>query len=109
MIAKESYLSVSHLEAIAKKRIPTVLRNQYKIDNSVKDGEYMTCKSCYTHVAYTKKEKPPKFAISNGWLIGEIPRSIIGNDISDILASSVAKICIFRNVFSYSAGAHKII
>ena len=38
-----------------------------------------------------------------------IPRPIIGNDISDILASSVAKIRMFGNVFLYSAGAHKTI
>ena len=122
LIAKKSYLSVSHLEATANKRIPIGLRNQYKIDNNdflsslllsprarVKNGEYMACKSCYKYVAYNHGEKPPKYAISNGWLVGEIPKTIIGNDISDILASSVAKVRIFGNVVSYNAGAHKTI
>ena len=122
LMAKQSYLSVSHLEAIANERIPIALRNQYKIDNNeslsclflspqahVIDRAYMVYKSCHIHVLYSSEDKPPKFAISNGWLIGEIPRTIIGSDISDILASSLAKIRIFGNVFSYSAGAHKTI
>ena len=123
LIAKESYLSVSHHEATANKRIPIALRNQYKIENNdslsslllspragVKDGEYMACSTCFKHVAYNKNTaNPPKFAISNGWLIGEIPSNIIGNDVSDILTSSVSKIRIFANVFSYNAGAHKTI
>ena len=67
------------------------------------------CKVCFVHVAYNDGDKPPKFANSNGWLIGEIPRTIIGYDISDILASSLAKIRILGNAFLYSVGAHKII
>ena len=58
---------------------------------------------------YSTGDNPPKFGIRNGWLIGKIPRTIIGNDISDILASSVVKIRILGNVFSFNAGAHKTI
>ena len=99
-MSKQLYLWVSHLEAIENERIPIALRNQYKIDNNeslsclllsleahVVDGAYMACKSCHTHVIYPSGFKLPKFAINNGWLIGEIPRTIIGSDISDILAS----------------------
>ena len=67
----------------------------------------MACSACFTHISYYIGENPPKFSISNGWLIGEIPSTIIGNDISDILAASLSKIRIFANVFSYNAGAHK--
>ena len=122
LIAKKSYLSVHYLEATTNKIIPTELRNQYKIHNNdsltnvllspragVTDGTYMACKSCHTHIRNNSGEKPPKFAISNGWLIGEILNEIVGHDIDDILASSVAKVRIFANVFSYSAGAHKTI
>ena len=42
-------------------------------------------------------------------MIGEIPRSVVGHNIGDILAASVSKVRIFANVFSYSAGAHKTI
>ena len=47
--------------------------------------------------------------ISNGWCIGELPKNICDGKIEDILASSVAKIRIFANVYSYNAGAHKAI
>ena len=66
-------------------------------------------KSCHKHVLYTSGDNPPKFAISNGWLIGEIPRSVVGHDIGYILAASVAKVRIFANVNSYLAGAHNTI
>ena len=79
LIAKEFYLSVSHLEETSNKRIPIALRNQYKIDDDelsnlllsprahVKDGEYMACSACYKHISYYTGEKPPKSSISNGW------------------------------------------
>jgi len=117
--AKQSYLSVDFVTAYTQKQIPTELRDQYKIINNkalcnlllpprahVKGGSYMSCKSCHKHISYSKSENPPKFAISNGWLIGEIPKSLIGHDISDILASSLARVRVFGNVYSYSAGAH---
>ena len=41
--------------------------------------------------------------------MGKIPKSVIHHDIPDILASLVAKIKMFGNVYLYSAGAHKSI
>ena len=38
-----------------------------------------------------------------------IPEEVIGGDIDDILSSVVARVRIFGNVYSYSAGAHKAI
>jgi len=116
--AKQSILSVRFVEETTQKPIPTELCNQYKINNNetlsnlllsprahVKDGLCMSCKSCHKHVTYSKSDKPPTFATSHGWLIGEIPTSVIDHDIPDILASSVAKVRIFGKVYSYSAGS----
>ena len=69
----------------------------------------MACQTCQRSIAYSKSDTPPKFAISNGWCIGELPNDIIDGEISDILQSSVAKFRIFANVYSYNAGAHKAI
>ena len=120
--AKQSVLSVHFVEERNQKPIPIGLRNQYKIHNNeplsnlllsprahFKDGLYMSCKPCHKHIAYYKSDKPPKFAISNGWMIGQIPRLLINKDIPDILASSLARVRVFGNVYSYSAGAHKSI
>ena len=69
----------------------------------------MSCESCFRNIAYSTYDVPPKYAISNGWCIGELPRNLIDGDIEDILASSVARLRIFSNVYSYNAGAHKAI
>ena len=120
--AKQSIISVRFVEERNQKPIPIALRNQYKIFNNetlcnlllsprahVKDGLYVSCKSCHHHISWSKSDKPPKFAISNGWMIGKIPRSIIHKDIPDILAYSLARVRVFENVYSYSAGTHKSI
>ena len=54
-------------------------------------------------------KKPPKFGISNGWVIGSVPENVIDGEVNDILSSSVARVRMFANVYSYSAGAHKAI
>ena len=118
---KESYLSVNFLESYTTKLSPN-LRNQYKIiDNihlsnlllspraHVRNNSYMSCESCYRHIVYGKSETPPKFGISNGWCIGQLPNNLIDGTISDILASLVSKYRIFANVYTYNAGAHKAI
>ena len=69
----------------------------------------MACESCHRNIAYTNSDAPPKFAISNGCCIGQVPNDIIDGEISEILESSVARIRIFANVYSYNAGAHKAI
>ena len=73
----------------------------------VKNGSYMSCETCHRYIAYKYSKKPPRFAISNGWCIGELPESIIDVEVEDIIASSVAMLGIFVNVYSYNAGAHK--
>ena len=69
----------------------------------------MSCITYHRHIAYINDYKPPKFAISNRWCIGEPKKTSIGGDIPHILATSLSKIRIFSNVFSYSAGARKAI
>ena len=62
-----------------------------------------------SHILRKDADKPPNFAISNGWCIGEMPHNLVNGDMNDILASSVARLRTFSNVYSYSAGAHKAI
>ena len=122
LIAKESTLSVNYLEDLQGQELPSSLRNQYLIKDNcilsnlllsprahVKNGKYMSCLTCYKNIINANSEKPPKYAISNNWCIGKIPENIIDGEIDDILAASVARIRIFSNVFSYTAGAHKAI
>ena len=44
-------------------------------------------------------DKPPKFAISNGWCIGEMPHNLVNDDMNDVFVSSVARIRTFLNVY----------
>ena len=113
--AKESVLSTDFLEATSTKTLPVDLRNEYKIKENeklsnlllsprahIRNGSYMSCQTCYTHIAYNDSEKPPKFAISNGWCIGQFPKNLIDGDIDNILESLVARYRIFANVYSYN-------
>ena len=88
------------------------MRIQYKIKDKdslynillspsvyVKDEAYMACKSCQKYALYSSGDNTPKFAICNEWLIGEIPRPVVGHDIGYILAAVVAKVRIFVNIF----------
>ena len=69
----------------------------------------MSCQSSYKHIAYKDSEHPPKLSISNGWCIGELPKDTIDGEIEDILASSLARMRLFANVYSYNVGTHKLI
>ena len=93
------------------KTLPPDLRNQYMIQEKtllsnlllsprahVKNNKYMTCDSCYRHILKKDADKPPKFAISNGWCIGEMPHNLVNGDMNNILASSVARVRTFSNV-----------
>ena len=75
----------------------------------MRDRKYMSYNTCFRHIVYSKSENPPKYAISNNWCIGQIPDTLIEGGIDDILAASVARIRLFSNVYSYTAGAHKAI
>ena len=119
---KESYLSVNYFQCNTGKVIPDELREQYKIHNNEQlsnlllsprstqdNGASMSCFTCYTNIRKKDVKKPPKFGISNGWVIGSVPENVIDGEVNDILSSSVARVRMFANVYSYSAGAHKAI
>ena len=102
--------------------MPEELQNQYKIEKKEvlsnlllsprsheKEGMFMSCNTCYQNIMNPKCQKPPKFGISNGWAIGQIPYMIQGEGIEDILSAALAKVRIFANIYSYTAGAHKSI
>ena len=120
---KSSYLCVSYYQRNVGRGVPLpqVLRNQYLIenDNELKDlllsprahrrgDTFMSCKCCATNIKRSQSKKPPRFGISNGWVIGYIPRSVV-DDIDDLLASMISHVRFFSYVFTYIAGAHKAI
>ena len=102
--------------------MPSSLCNQYKIESNEelshlllspkaqnRNGLFMSCRTCYNNVMQPNVEKPPRFGISNGWAIGQIPYVLDGGEIEDILAASLAKIYIFTNMYSYITWSHKSI
>ena len=120
--AKEAYLSVQYFQSTTGKVIPDELRDQYKIDTNEHlsnlllspraceyNGAFMSCSTCYTNIRVKSITKPPRFGISNGWVIGTIPEDVIDGEINDILSAALARVRIFANFYSYSAGAHKAI
>ena len=100
---KEAYLSVAYVERTSGKKIPHDLRIQYQLENNtnlsdlllsprchIKDGFYSSCFTCFNNIRKKNVEKPPRFGITNGWLIGEIPKSVVDFEIEDMLTASVA-------------------
>ena len=106
---KSSYLSVGYYQREVNRgvEIPQILRDQYVIENDddLKDlllsprahrrgDTYMSCKCCATNIKRNQSLKPPRFGISNGWLIGFIPQSVV-DDIDDMLASMISHVRFF--------------
>ena len=102
--AKQSVCSVEYVEVTTQKPIPTELQDQYKINNNeilcnfllsprahVNDGSYMSCKTCHRLIAYNNSDKPPKFAVSNSWLIGKILKSVISPWYSGYISFFICK------------------
>ena len=75
----------------------------------VENGMYMSYVTCYNNIKKSDNVKPTRFGITNGWLIGQIPKSIIGGGVEDILVNAVARVRMFTNVYTYYSGAHKAI
>ena len=87
-----------------EKTIPKSLRDQYRVlgnDNldglilspraTVRNGKHMTCITCFRNIS-SDADKPPKFGLTNGWVIGQLPQYVINKDIDDILAAALVKI-----------------
>ena len=120
---KESYLSTNYYQTNINRGLPLppVLRNQYLIENDDdlnnlllsprahrKGDTFMSCMCCATNIKRSSAEKPPRFGITNGWVIGYIPHSVVG-DIDDLLAAMISHVRFISYVFSFIAGAHKSI
>ena len=63
LVDKSSYLDVNYLETMTNKKLPPLLRNQYKLENCErlsslllsprapkKDNNYMSCETCYSNI-----------------------------------------------------------
>ena len=68
----------------------------------------MPYKCCSNNITRTAPNKPPRLGITNDWVIGYIPDSVVG-DIDDLLAAMISHVRFYSYVFSYIAGAHKSI
>ena len=80
-------------------------RSRYKIN----DRSYTCCGNCYTHLYESEKlNKPPKYAISNGFAIGHLPDEISQN-MTPLVNNLVAPIRAFNYFISFNGGKeHKI-
>ena len=78
----------------------------------MRDGDESTtftcCSTCSHNLSNNKVYKPPQFGITNGFLIGYVPKEVV-DEIDDVLAASIARLRIFTYVFSYRPGVHKSI
>ena len=98
ILGKKEYLSVKFLEQIVGRRMPSALRQQYLLDIPAysdlllsprahqENGKLMSCLPCYNNVMNKILVKPPRYAISNGWAIGQLPSSFDAENIEEVLA-----------------------
>ena len=118
---QSSVLSVSYYNKETNICITQNLRDQYKLRedclknlllsprSTKSENGYMCCKQCYTVLNSQKEcDSPPKFAISNGFAIGSIPPEVVP-EITDVLASMIARVRVLSYVYNYYGGAHKAV
>ena len=96
------------------------LRKQYQIDDNelkelllspraTSEGRgYTCCTTCSKNIRDNKFNKPPRFGLTNGFVIGYVPNDVV-DEIDDVLAASIARLRIFSYVFSFVPDAHKSI
>ena len=77
-----------------------------------KDDSIMVCKECKSTLQHNldtsktrKRNKPPKEAIANGFLIGEAPEELIS--LNDIELSLVSRVRIYAQTWTFFAGCHQ--
>jgi len=118
-------LSVANYESFFNRKLPSVLVDQYNVEDidlrhmllspraKTKDNKliYMCCTSCKLSLSDSKaKTAPPRHAITNGFVIGSVPSTILPEcDITELLAAMIAPVRPFNYAMSYSGGAHKSI
>ena len=71
------------------------------------DNEYMCCASCQRSLLLPRVTVPPRFAISNGWTIGEIPKNISNGIFDELTSALLAPIRPFAYIISYTGGGEK--
>jgi hypothetical protein len=69
----------------------------------------MSCSQCYKALQPFKIDNnPPKFAISNNFVIGTLPE-FMSSALTKLTRPLLSPIRPFANVMPYSGGAHKVI
>ena len=118
ILKNKDVLSVDYYNTTTGIPINDTLRNQYCVDDPLlhelllsprahkKGNLYSTCVSC-AQAMRQKLSSAPKYAISNGWAIGQICK--IFGEIDDVMCASLAKTRFLSYVFSFLGGAHKAI
>ena len=131
--AHRECLGVDEYEQYHKVKLKDELKKQYRVKNfddmllsrrsRRRNGGYVTCAHCRNSLRpdQAHKKDPPKYAISNGNVIGEFPKKIhirgtkqkkrVINleELSDEIRVLVAPSRPYACVFYYSAGAHRSI
>ena len=96
----------------------SILKSQYSLEDAslsnlllsprarkrTSDDSYMCCKCCYDELSVLKRRRsPPKFAISNGFAIGELPESL-SKDMTPLVNNLVAPVRAFNYFVSFNGG-----
>ena len=115
------FLSLEYYETMFNRKLPDILRNQYKVDHPLlsdlllsprgickENKRYSICEKCQSALRVRNRKTPPEFAISNGWVVGHIPRKLIER-VDSFMKSFVSRNGFFNYIFSYHGGSHKSI
>lgn len=119
LISFKPFLGSKALEVYIGKSLPKELKEQYSVKDYNLEGlllsprarmindEYMCCSSCHRSLKLERVTVPPRFAISNGWMIGSIPDNISSGTIDELTSALLAPIRPFAYIISYSGGGEK--
>ena len=94
IIKKADYLSCNFFEDWTDQKVPTTLRQQYLVNEDgfeelllsprstrkqKGDGPttFTCCSTCTHNLRNNKVYKPPQFGITNGFLIGYVPKEVV--------------------------------
>ena len=114
----EQRLSVENYETNLSYKLPSELRDYYKVDHpdlsnmllskrafkEKSNGKFSCCNQC-NRALKRKVKTPPKYSISNGFAIGSLPEEM--SELNDLVALMIAPIRPFSYVISYGGGSHK--
>ena len=128
----EDKLGVKRYEDHYGRKLKQQLKEQYQVADKQlhglllsprsrcrEDGRYDACRACHRSLKSKNVKSPPKFSISNGFVIGSIPevlkyctkegKKIVyefgEKKLTDLLCAMIAVVRPFGYVFSYTANA----